>query len=176
MTTPTKTQRRRELEAPHAAEHEASLTRRMGKGVMPKSLPALLRWFSEEWDAEIPSAIHKSEVWMGRAGEGIPPEQTGGSKLGTRAHTDTFRRFVENQPSEMDADGYYHRPMHAALSRLERRRPLTARALFAVAMSGYDWRGIAERGHWAEEMFEVFIAEALRMLWMEYSEQGLRLQ
>jgi hypothetical protein len=25
-------------------------------------------------------------------------------------------------------------------------------------------------------MFEVFIAEALRMLWMEYSEQGLRLQ
>jgi hypothetical protein len=159
------------LETPHAKAHTVSVERRMGKGIMPKALPGLLRWYAEGWDSEVPTAIHKSEVWRDHG-----PQAQGGSKLGTPAHSDPFRRYLENMPSEMDADGYYTRPMHAALSRLGRRHPLTARALFAVAQSGYDWRGVAERGHWADEMFEVYIAEALRMLWREYADEGLRLQ
>lgn len=158
------------LESPYQRDHTASAEARMGKGIMPKSLPALLRWYSDGWDDEVPTALHKSEVWRDH---GLHAE--GGSKLGAPAHADPFRRYLENTPSETDIDGWFIRPMHAALSRLERRWPLTARALFAVAQSGYDWRGVAERGHWAEEMFEVYIAEALRMLWKEYSDVGLRL-
>ena len=30
---------------------------------MPKALPQLLRWYSDGWDAEVPTALHKSEVW-----------------------------------------------------------------------------------------------------------------
>ena len=138
---------------------------------MPKALPGLLRWYSEGWDAEVPTAIHKSEVWRDHG-----PQAQGGSKLGTPAYSDPFRRYLENTPSEMDADGYYRLPMHAALSRLSRTKPLTARALFAVAMCGYDWRGVAERMHYAEEMFEVYITSALMMLWREYADEGLRLQ
>jgi hypothetical protein len=169
-TATRKTAARRALETPHKADHEASMERRMGKGIMPKALPELLRWYSEGWDAEVPTALHKSEVWRDHG-----QHATGGSKLGTPAHSDPFRRYLENEPSEMDADGWYTRPMHAALSRLSRRKPLTARALFAVAQCGYDWRGVADRGHWADEMFEVYICEALRMLWREYADEGLRL-
>lgn len=165
-----KTPERIALEQPHKADHERSAYQRMDKGIMPKTLPGLLRWYSEGWDMEVPTALHKSEVWRDHG-----PQAQGGSKLGTLAHTDSFRRYLEGMSSEMDADGYYARPMHAALSRVHRSRPLTARALFAVAQSGYDWRGVAERGHWAEEMFEVYIAEALRLLWREYSDVGLRL-
>ena len=171
------------LETPHRAEHERSAEQRMGKGIMPKSLPGLLRWYSEGWDSEVPTALHKSEVWVGRqerdrkTGEKRHPDElVGGSKLGSQAHTDGFRRYLEGMSSEMDADGYYARPMHAALSRVHRSRPLTARALFAVAQSGYDWRGVATRGHWDCEMFEVYITAALMILWREHSDVGLRLQ
>lgn len=65
MTTATKTERRRALEAPHRAEHERSLDRRFTKGAMPKGLGGLLKWYSDIWDAEVPTSIHKSEVWHG---------------------------------------------------------------------------------------------------------------
>lgn len=178
MTAPPKTGRRGDekpagrvaLEQPHRAAHVQSAEARMGKGIMPKTLPALLHWYATGWDEEVPTALHKSEVWRDHG-----PDAQGGSRLGTPAHTDSFRRYLEGMSSEMDADGYYSRPMHAALSRLHRSHPLTARALFAVAQSGYDWRGVAERGHWAEEMFRVYVTAALMMLFREYSDVGLRL-
>ena len=159
------------LEQPHKDAHDISLGQRMGKGIMPKTLPGLLHWYATGRDEEVPTALHKSEVWRDH-GE----HAQGGSRLGTPAHTDSFRRYLEGMSSELDADGYFARPMHAALSRVHRSRPLTARALFAVAQSGYDWRGVAERGHWATEMFEVYITAALMMLWREHSDVGLRLQ
>ena len=191
MTAPTrKTAARVAIERPHAADHERSLASRMDKGIMPKGLPALLRWFSERWDEEVPTALHKSEVWHGRqehetrrdpeTGKSVtkqrwPGEQVGGSKLGSPAHSDPFRRYLENSDAECDLDGYFVRPMHAALSRLGRRWPLTARALFAVAQSGYDWRGVGVRGGWADEMFYRFLTDALEGLWTEYREQVVRL-
>ena len=172
MTAPTrKPAARKALELPYATDHERSLAARMDKGVMPKGLPGLLRWYSQGWDAEVPTALHKSEVWRDH---GIDAQ--GGSKLGSPAHTDPFRRYLENGSSEVDEDGYYLRPMHAALWRLGRRKPLMARHLFAVAQSGYDWRGVAERRHWTDEEYEVYLAEALRMLWREYADQAVRLQ
>ena len=158
------------LEAPHKRDHERSIEQRMGKGVMPATLPELLRWYSEGWDAEVPTALHKSEVWRDH---GINAE--GGSRLGSPAHTDPFRRYLEGIPSQTDEDGYYTIPMHAALARLGHRWPLTARTLFAVAQSGYDWRGVAERCHIAEELFYRMLMDALRALWAEYRDQVVRL-
>ena len=171
MTHPThKTARRRALEAPHQQDHDASIQSRMGKGIMPTTLNGLLRWYSEGWDAEVPTAIHKSEVWRDHG-----TQAEGGSRLGTPAHTDPFRRYMEGTPSQIDQDGWYLLPMHAALARLGRRWPLTARALFAVAQSGWDWRGVADRLGYAEEMFVLFLEMALIRIWHEYREEVVRL-
>ncbi len=171
MVADRKPPRRAALETPFQRDYERSMESRLEKGKMPKALPELLRWYSEAWDLEIPDKLHKVEVWADH-GE----HATGGSQLGTPAWRDPFRRYIENYDSEVDVDGYYMRPVHAALSRMGRRHPLTARALFAVAQSGYDWRGVADRGHWPTEMFAMYIEEALRRLWREYAEQKVRLE
>lgn len=156
--------------APHRGDHAESLERRFVKGAQPKTFGALLKWYSDIWDAEVPTSIHKSEVWRDH---GIHAE--GGSKLGSPAWGDRFRRYIENSDAEVDEDGWFVRPMHAALSRIGRRWPLTARSLFAVAQSGYDWRGVATRGGWSEEMFAVYLTQALTMLWVEYRDEVVRL-
>ena len=176
MTLATKTAARAALERPYARENDASTAQAMERGKMPRTLADLLRWYAKGWDIEVPDSIHKAEVWIGRPGEGVPAEHTGGSHLGTRAYTDPFRRYVENVPSETDVDGCYVRPMHAALSRMGRRYPLTARVLFAVAQAGYDWRGVAERMHYADEMFSLYLTQALAHLWSEYRSDVVRLQ
>lgn len=166
-----RTPARATIETPYSADHERSLHARMDKGVMPKGLTALLRWYSQGWDMEVPTALHKSEVWRDH---GIDAQ--GGSKLGAPAHSDPFRRYLENMAGEIDVDGYYLRPMHAALSRLGRGDPFMARTLFAVAMCGYDWRGVADRMHYADAFMRVYIEEALRRLWREYADRALRLE
>lgn len=189
------------LERPHRDAHETSARRAR----MPKELGGLLRWFAAEWDSEVPERLHTVEVWHGRQeyrqvpvtdadgqqkldADGQPVKRVetvwpdgpdglvGGSGLGSHGLTDRFRRYMESYAGERDEDGYYVRPMHAALARLARRDHWMARNLFAVAQSGYDWQGVADRGHWVHGMYRVYIEEALRRLWLEYAEQGLRLQ
>ena len=151
----------------------------MSKGLMPKGLNGLLRWYAEGWDAEVPTTLHKAETWYGRDRDGNgqtwPAELTGGSHLGTSAHTESFRRYIEEAESQCDPDGYYVRPMHAALSRLGRRWPLSASWLFAVAQSGFDWRGVALRLHMADEFAYRNTRDALSDLWTEYRDQVVRL-
>lgn len=167
-------------ERPHRAEHEASTGRR-DRGTMPKTLGQLLTWFAGEWDPEIPTRIHTVEVYHARQerdrdGAKVWPEAlVGGSALGAPALTDHFRRYMESYAGEQDADGYYLRPMHAALARLAARDHWMARNLWAVAQAGYDWRGVADRGHWVHGMYVVYIEEALRRLWREHSERAVRL-
>lgn len=170
MTTAVKTERRRALERPHQSDHERSVARRMDKGRMPANLGGFLKWYADGWDSEVPTRLHKPEVWRDH---GIHAE--GGSKLGSPAWGDQFRRYMENVASECDEDGYFVRPMHAALSRIARRYPLTARALFAVAQSGYDWKAVALRGGWADEMFYLYLVQALTMLWHEHRDEVVRL-
>ena len=163
--------RRGALLSPHRRDFDASMDRRAGQGVMPKGLSGLLRWYSEGWDAEVPMALHKSDVWRDHG-----THAEGGSRLGSPAHADPFRRYMELMPSQTDEDGWYALPMHAALARLAGRWPLTARTLFAVAQGGYDWRGVAERMHYAAEVFVLFLEQALSRLWQEHREQVVRLQ
>lgn len=156
---------------------------------MPRSLEALMAWYAKEWEAEIPHKLHTVEVWHGKQRyrtvvvdgkqrvEAVWPEAlVGGSALGSHQDTSLFRRYMEDYGAERDQDGYYVRPMHAALGRLARRDHWMARNLFAVAQAGYDWQSVADRGHWVHGMYRVYLEEALRRLWREYSDVGLRLQ
>lgn len=138
----------------------------MDKGDQPKGLPALLRWYAKAWEAEIPDKLHASGIWRDHG-----TQAEGGSALGSLPWSDPFRRYLENSPSEIDEDGYFRRPIHAALSRLSRPWPMMSRTLFAIAQAGFLWRDVATRGHWAVEMFEIYTEEALRRLWREYAER-----
>lgn len=178
MTTHAKPARRAALETPYAAEKAASVERVTQAERMPKALPQLLRWYSDQWEMETPDKIHKVEVWYGRDtedGRPVAKELTGGSKLGSHAWSGGFRTYLEEPTELLDEDGYYRTPLRAALTRLHRKWPMTSTFLFYVAQAGCDWKGVAERVHWAEEPFSIFLEEALRKLWREYAVQKVRL-
>jgi hypothetical protein len=157
--------RRAALETPYSRDHERSLANRMAKGIQPKGLPQLLAWFREVSDGELPVAIHKAGVWRDH---GIDAE--GGSKLGAPALSDHFRRLTEGSSSQLDEDGCYQFPMRAALDRLARNgKPLTARALYHLALVDGDWRRLADRMSYPDEFMELYIERALFHLWREYA-------
>ena len=161
---------RSDRRAPYARDHDRSVEAGMGRGLPPKGLSALLRWFSAGWAAEAPTALHRRELWRDHG-----TQAEGGSLLGTHAWTDQARRYMENAAGETDQDGRYARPMHAAIDRMRRRWPLTARTLFALGQEGCDWQAIAERGHWEAEMFRVYVEAALGMCWAEHRDVAMRL-
>jgi hypothetical protein len=143
----------------------------MSRGIQPKGLPALVAWFRECIHEEAPVTVHKSEVWRDWGHDG-----DGGSALGAPAWSDPFRRFIEavDYPSAVDADGRYRLPMRAALSRISRRHPLTARALYQLALMDGDWRKLAEQMSYPDEFMEMYLERALFVCWREYSDVRLR--
>lgn len=172
--------RLRDPDRPYQREFEDSALRRADRGRMPKTLPQLLRWMSEQWVLETPAAIQVvEEVWSGKqeyhrdGSTRWPAELTGGSHLGTPREVGAFRHLMEGSPQAIDEDGSYIRPLRAALARLSWRRPLMARNLVAVMASGCDWRGVAARGGWAEEMYADYLTAALVTLWREYKEERM---
>jgi hypothetical protein len=166
MTT-HKTPERHALELPYAKDKERSVEARMMRGRPPVGLPAFISWFREVCQGEAPTAIHKRALWHdhGEAAEG-------GSKLGTLAWSDPFRRFIEavDGPSALDEEGYYRFPLRSALSRMSRKWPLTARALYQLALMDGDWRLLADKMSYPDEFMELYAERALYQLWREYSE------
>lgn len=161
----SKSDRRAALVTPYAREHERSVEARMSKGAQPKGLHALLGWFREVAVGELPVAVHKAGVWRDHG-----PEAEGGSKLGSPALSDHFRRLTEGTSSQLDSDGCYLFPMRAALDRLARSgKPLTARALFHLALVDGDWRRLADVMSYPDEFMELYIERALFHLWREYA-------
>lgn len=167
-------------DSPYRRDYEASVERGMERGRMPKTLGGLLRWMAEQWMLELPTALQVvEEPWHGRqerdkdGNPRWPSELVGGSLLGTPKDKDPFRRLMENSPSEVDEDGSYRRPMHAAIDRLSRRKPLMARNLAAVARAGWDWKSVGTRGGWPEEMYADYLTRALVVLWQEYREERM---
>ena len=174
--------------APYRRQHDASTERASRRDRMPQSLEALLAWFAEGWTGELPEKLHTVEVWNGRQEyrtverdgkrrvEAVwTDELVGGSALGSHADTSLFRRYMEGYAGQRDVDGYYVRPMHAAVARVALRDHWMARNLFAVAQAGFDWKGVADRGRWVHGMYRVYLTECLRRLWLEFSDVGVRL-
>lgn len=144
--------RREALGLPYQPDHAVSVARSLERGVRPRTLSALMAWFLAEWQRELPDRIHEHSVWRGyaSANETPAPGTLGGSLSGSPAWTDPFRRFIENSPHELDGDGFYSRPMRAALASIAGRDPNSdsaykARYLWTLGASGGNWRGVAER-------------------------------
>ena len=131
----TRTDRTRAVPVEHRAP-AASL-------VQPKGLRELLRWYLAEWSKEIPDTLHVPGVWRDFVRWDEGRRAVGGSLIGSPAMHDAFRRYVENSPSEADAEGFYMRPIHRALAAMAGRResgpgPFMARFLLRLAWSGGD--------------------------------------
>ena len=173
-TRPTsKSERRQALETPHQREHEASVERAMSKGIQPKGLDALVAWFRECIHNEAPTTIHKNELWRDWGHDG-----DGGSKLGTLAWSEPFRRFIEgvDRPSAFDDDGRYRLPLRAAIARWARRpdRCVSAQYLYQMALLDGDWRRLADRLSYPHEFMELYMKSCLHEFWREYSDVRMR--
>jgi len=163
------------LESPHRPEYEASERRAMSRGIRPKSLGGLMSWFLAEWQRELPDRMHVHSVWRGyaSANETPPPGHLGGSLSGAPAWTDPFRRLLENRPGELDRDGYFIRPMRAAIAHIAGRDARSDGAycalyLWSLGCAGGDWRGVAAgaRVPWAVQ--GVVTEHVLGMAWAHW--------
>lgn len=140
-------ERRAMLDRPYRMDYEASIRRKMAQ---PKGLSALLAWYLAEWSREVPVRIHTQGVWRDYAAATEDRHAEGGSLLGSPRLAEPFRRYIENSPFQLDQDGAYARPVHAAIARLAGYgghagtwdelgdRPFMARFLFRLALAAGD--------------------------------------
>jgi hypothetical protein len=165
-------------DTPYRADLTRSMERNARKGLRPKGVGAYVNWLLTEWANELPDRMHEHAVWRGYAStnETPPKDHLGGSLSGSPAWTDPFRRYMENSPRELDRDGYFVRPLHAALGELAGRgpayadKPFMARFCLALACAGGDWRGVCDRIHIPVQVQEVWTESALARLWGHWRE------
>lgn len=126
----------------------------------PRSLPALVTWFRCEFAKEVPGRLHEP---------GVEPD----SALGSPRLAGAFRAYLAS-PMATDHDDRLDVnrrgaarlfPMHAALSMMDRRWPMSARFLFAVAWTGAEWQDVALAWRMLPEVGHRFAYDALRHLY-----------
>jgi hypothetical protein len=180
LTATSRDMRRLDSRTPYAVEHSGSVARSMVRERKPRSLAEYLRWFADRWQAEMPTEIHSSGVWRDRvtnteAKAGV--QATGGSHLGSPRLNEAFRRLLENSPFETEhavyeghqqPEPHYVRPIHAAITRMSHKRPLTAHWLASLAASGFDWQGLVTRRGWSLEEGELYLEGACYLLFREF--------
>jgi hypothetical protein len=125
----------------------------MSEPKCPTQLPSLLAWLSRMAEAETPSKLHRS---------GVEPD----SALGAPARTEAFRRYIEEDPFESDANGYFLRPLAAAIAKLGETRPLAAMWVREVLCS--DFEDARKRRGWSVEETQDYLIRVLVLLWYEY--------
>jgi hypothetical protein len=147
---------------PYADRHRASAERRMTDAALqPRTLPELIRWLRTEFNREVPSRLHEP---------GTEPD----SALGSPKIAGAFRAYLMGHPLVTDHDDRLDLdrrgaarlfPMHASLSLMARKWPLSARYLFAIAWTGAEWSDVALAWHMLPEIGHRFTLDALRHLW-----------
>ncbi len=160
----------RALDSPYLVEYETSRANLFTTGKPPRTLAAAIAWFRELCHNEVPTTLHKSGVWRDY---GLHAE--GGSVLGSPAPSEPFRRLLEGSPSELDEDGFYVRPLRAALERMAYRKPLTSRHLYRLALVDGDWRRHAANEGWQDEEMQLYLERALFLLWRDFTHEAQRL-
>ncbi len=148
--------------SPYAVEKEASVHRRMATAARePRELSDLIRWFRHEWEAELPRRIHE---------RGVEPD----SALGAPRLAGAFRAYLMGSPMATDHDDRLDAnaggdarlfPIHAAMTVMSHKWPLSARFLRAIAWGGADWVDVAGQWNLAAEIGHRFAESALRHLW-----------
>ena len=136
----------------------------------PKGLRELLAWFLHEWALEVPDTVHVPGVWRDYVRWDEDRTSVGGSALGAPPLADPFRRYTENSPSEVDADGFYMRPVHKAIATLGGRRDGTkerwmARFLFRLGLAHGDLDTVGAESGLHPHAVSVYAESALYRLW-----------
>jgi hypothetical protein len=149
-------------DSPYASAKDASVQRRMDDAARePRSLNELLLWYRTEWEREVPRRLHEP---------GTEPD----SALGSPVLAGAFRAYLCGSPMATDHDdrldstrtGSARRyPVHAAMTILAHRWPLSARYLFAMAWTGAEWSDVCLAWHMLPEIGHRFTRDALRHLW-----------
>lgn len=119
----------------------------------PRTLSDLLSWYVKAWSLEPPDKLHLHRIAIDDA-------------TGAPTWTDQFRHYITDHPQVTDEDGYYRRPLHAALRVVGRKHPLTARWLFRLGMAGGNVDSTL--GTPAGDMGRVYALGALHILWRIY--------
>jgi hypothetical protein len=135
--------------AAYLGEHYASKRPRP----RPRGLMELLAWFESD---------SVQEVWR---------RHGGGSRLGTLAWSDGFRRILE-APRSQDPEGFYLLPLAAALASIERRDSYMAAYLRAIALAGFEVSPVGMRAGLPESVAMVYAREALECLYRAYREEA----
>jgi hypothetical protein len=78
-----------------------------GRSLRPRGLYDLLRWYEAAVLAECPMKLHRNV--------------TDDSALGSLAWSHEFRKYLEGSPFAETIDGFYERPVMAALAKMEGR-------------------------------------------------------
>lgn len=164
-----KPDRRQALESPYRRDYEQSVASALDRE--PANLAAAIAWFRGVCAEELPVTLHRAGVWRDY---GLHAE--GGSALGSPALSDPFRRFLQDSPSATDQDGNYIKPLRAALSRMSRHHPLTARHLFRLALVDGDWKRHAANEGFQDEEMALYLWGALLMLWKDFTRKVQMLQ
>jgi hypothetical protein len=169
---------RQSLEQPHLERHRSSIEA-VAQRAAPRGLHRLMVWFLGEWQAEVPSRLHKSGTWHDFVALTEERSSVGGSLLGTPQSAEGFRRYIEGSPFETDPDGRYVRPIHAAIGRLCGRQghegethklqpaPFMARFLFRLAMTGDLVQAGTSMGI-PPQVQPIYGEQALYRLWKAY--------
>ena len=155
---------------PYAAAKRASVERRMADAARePRNLSEYLAWYHHEWAQELPGRIHE---------RGVEPL----SALGSPRLGGAFRAYMEGHPmatdhdDRLDIDGRNDArrfPIHAALWQMQRKWPLSARFLFAMAWTGAEWQDVALAWRMLPEVGHRFTYDALRHLWALWARDGM---
>lgn len=153
--------------SPYLTDHMASSARRVGRRAQPRGLRPLLAWYRRECEAHVASRLHGRGVWEDRD-DGV------GSRLGSPAYANAFRRFLE-QPREADPDGFYFHPVAVALAEIDGPKMsdawFMARYLRAVACSGFDYARVADQLGITPYVVAAYTEAALERLWRAYRDE-----
>ena len=156
---------------PYTDAQRHSVERRMAQAARePRSLHDYLAWYRHEWSQELPGRIHE---------RGVEPQ----SALGSPRLGGAFRAYIEGHPLATDHDDRLDVdrsgearlfPVHAALYQMNRKWPLSARFLFAMAWTGAEWQDVALAWRMLPEVGHRFTLDALRHLWVLWARDAMR--
>lgn len=157
-------------EPTYSAQRADSVRRRMDEAARePRQLNDLVRWYRTEWEREIPRKMHEP---------GTEPD----SALGAPRMAGAFRAYLCGNPMATDHDDrldpdYYgaarRYPVHAALTILAHKWPLSARYLFAIGWSGAEWGDVCLAWHMLPEIGHRFTQDSLRHLWSIWARDAM---
>lgn len=156
--------------SPYATAHRGSLERGMRRGLPPRGFDALLGWFRNRWNEELPARTHVAGVWH---------DGEASSALGAPQDAPQWRTYLYADPRATDPDDCYLRPLRAALRRMygngapESIESRAARWLTIVAFEGFDTHNVAVRHHLEDGDIGLILTESLERLWVAYVPQPL---